>query len=118
MGCRYKETRIKKFAVSALSVFSLSRPVHRVLVLGFLGLALTVVPLYVLESLPSISIWQRLFGWSPSTGITRGAWALLHGDVETAVAFNFLSIPAVIIAAGIFAKDCITLMRSRTRAKV
>ena len=99
------------------STLTLSRPVHRVIVLGLLGAALAAVPLEVLESLPSVSIWQRLFGWAPSVGITRGSCALLHGDFARAISFNVLSIPAVIVAATIFFVDAARVLRGRRRGK-
>ena len=114
---RFTKNRFYKIVSFPISVLTLSRPVHRVVFFGVLGLTLAVMPLRTLGSAPQLSVWKRLFGWSPSEGMTRGVCAFLHGDIETAVAFHVLSIPAALIAVAIVIKDSVSLIKSSRLSK-
>ncbi len=102
---------MKRIAGLIFSILTLARPIHRVIFFGLLGLVLAMMPLNTLQSMPQFSIWMRLFGWSPSEGMTRGVCAFLHADIETAVSFHVLSIPAALVAAAIVIKDSISIVR-------
>ena len=110
---RFSENKFFRPVFFPVSILTLARPIHRVLFFGLLGLTLAIMPLSTLQATPELSIWKRLFGWSPTEGMTRGVCAFLHGDVKTAISFHVLSIPAALLAAAIVIKDSVALLKKR-----
>ena len=54
-------------------------------------LVLCIISLDSLESLPDLSISRRIgIPYSPTYGLTRAIWCLLHGNLSLAVRYNRL----------------------------
>lgn len=53
-------------------------------------LALAIVPLEMLQQVPDVCIWRRVFGvecWG--CGMTRALASMLKGEIAAAIAFNW-----------------------------
>ncbi|MBC7264110.1 MAG: DUF2752 domain-containing protein [Chloroflexi bacterium] len=90
-------------------------PASRLLLIVVACIALAIVPLNVLDALPQFCLWERLFGYCPVHGTTHALAALLHGDLESAVAYNanvLLIAPLLVV---IIARDLYLLLHQTRR---
>ncbi len=96
--------KLKKEFFEVISFSSKYRPLTFLTVL----ILLTITPLNFLEGLPNLSICSRILGEKCySVGITRGVSALLKGNLELAVSYNWISIPVLIVMVLIIFLDLI-----------
>lgn len=75
---------------------TLQTPRDRLIVFAIVSLAVFFVPFHWLENL---SIWKALDIPSPSIGLTRSYWLILHGDLVAA--WNFNKLIYLILAIGV-----------------
>jgi len=75
----------------------------RLLFIG-ISLALGLIPFLpadLIDHLPSVCLWKRLgFNFCWGCGITRAFWHLLHGELKTALIYNWR---IIIVAPILFA---------------
>jgi hypothetical protein len=65
-----------------------------------------------LTGLPQFSIFATLGLPSPSIGLTRAYWKLLHGDIAGAVRQNLMVVPVAITIGGIIIADGARILHS------
>lgn len=102
-------TRLKDIFVETVGLQS---PRGRLLFFGIISSGIFVVPYGWLSSL---SLWQYLGIQSPSIGLTRAYWRILHGDLVGAYERNWLIFVVLAIGLPLLAIDIITLLRTRKR---
>ncbi len=99
---RIDSRKIFKELVKVISLDSKYRPYT----LSFILVYLYLVPLYVLESYPKLSICAKILkDYCPSIGITRGVSSLIKGDLSLALNYNLLSVPVFIVMVSIILFD-------------
>lgn len=96
------------------SVVGLQTPAGRILFFVAVTIGVFLVPFRWLENL---SLWKRLDIPSPSIGLTRAYWRLLHGDVAGAWQQNKLIFVVIAIGGSLLAHDIYQLVASRRRAE-
>jgi Protein of unknown function (DUF2752) len=87
-----------------MQCLSLSSPMARLVVFGIGIAALTFVDVRAL-GLPNLCIWERLFGYCPVNGVTRGLSAFFHGEWESALRYNVSIAVLIPIIIGIVVAD-------------
>jgi len=95
--------------VSIIKFISLSQPKARVL---FFGSATVVIFFLPFDILHNFSIWARLGIPSPSIGLTRAYWLLMHGRPTEAWQMNKLIFLVVLIILSIVISDAIKIHRA------
>ncbi|HOG48132.1 MAG TPA: DUF2752 domain-containing protein [Anaerolineae bacterium] len=88
-------------------------PASRLIAIGVACGALAIIPLPVLDRLPQLCLWERLFGWCPAHGTTHALAALLHGDVPRALSYNLNIVIIAPLLLAIAARDICLLLRHR-----
>lgn len=88
--------KTRNFFREFLKVISLHSFYRPYVFIGVL-VALFLIPLRFLESSPNLSLCYTVLGeFCYSVGITRGVSALLKGNIDLAINYNFLSFPVLI----------------------
>jgi Protein of unknown function (DUF2752) len=100
----------KKIQQQIIDIVSLQTPRGRLLFFVITTLAIYVAPYGWLSNL---SIWQRLGIPSPSIGLTRAYWKLLHADPGGAWERNKLIYLVLAVGIPLLLKDCYTLWYTR-----
>ena len=97
-------------------IISLSNTKYRFFTFVAILFALWLAPLAALDAyLPQLSVCHWVLGrWCYSVGITRGVSSLLKGRLSDAIQYNPLSIPVLVVMAGIVIYDGYGIM-SRKR---
>jgi hypothetical protein len=95
------------------SFLSGATPVSRLVAIGVACGALALIPLPVLDSLPQLCLWERLFGWCPAHGTTHALAALLHGDLHGALAYNLNVVVIAPLLLFIAVRDLAQILRRR-----
>lgn len=88
-------------------------PASRLTAISLACGALAVTPLHILDSLPNLCLWERLFGWCPAHGTTHALAALLHGDLHRALAYNWNVVVVAPLLLFIATRDLYLLLRQR-----
>ena len=100
----------KKILRLAIETIGLQSARGRLLFFGIVSAAIFLAPYSWLSHL---SLWQYLGIPSPSIGLTRAYWLLMHGDVMGAYERNGLIFVILIIGLPLLAKDVFTLVKQR-----
>jgi hypothetical protein len=95
-------------------VVGLQTPAGRLSFFAIITFGVFVVPFSWLENL---SLWKRLDIPSPSIGLTRSYWRILHGDFVGAWQQNKLIFVVILIGGGLLMYDIYKLIVSQRRAK-
>lgn len=98
----------------ALDTIGLQTPAGRLLFFAIVSIAIFLVPYAWLANL---SIWQYLNIPSPSIGLTRSYWLVLHGDFEAAWVRNKLIYLVLFIGLPLLVIDVIKITKTTTRAR-
>lgn len=98
----------------ALQTIGLSSPKGRLLFFSLVTIGVFAAPY---SWLGHLSLWQHLHIPSPSIGLTRAYWKLLHLDFTGAWERNALIYAVIIVVAVIVAKDIYTLLQQQTSQK-
>lgn len=73
-------------------------------------LGLSIVPFEVLEKIPDLSLTRRLgVPYSPTYGLVRAIWCVLHGKLSLAVKYNrfiYLFFPVLTIQYWSLIRQC------------
>ena len=93
-------------------IIGLQTPRGRLLFFALISSAIFVAPYDVLAHL---SLWQRLGIPSPSIGLTRAYWHILHLDFGAAWHRNRLIYPVLAIGLPLLARDAYRLYAARRR---
>lgn len=102
-------TRLKDILIETVGLQS---PRGRLLFFGIISSGIFVVPYGWLSNL---SLWQYLGIQSPSIGLTRAYWRILHGDLAGAYERNGLIFVVLVVGIPLLAIDIIKLLRTRKR---
>lgn len=93
-----------------IEIIGLQTPRGRLLFFAIVSLAVFISPF---EWLSNLSIWQRLDIPSPSIGLTRAYWHLLHLDPVSAWQRNKLIFLVIAFGSVILLRDAYMLFRSK-----
>lgn len=107
----FRKTAAYLFSV-AINIIGLQTPKGRLVFFACIFALLLTVPFSVLTSGPSLSLYQHLGIPSPSVGLTRASWLLLHGEFRAAAGMNPLVYPVIAITIGIVAKDIAVVLQN------
>ncbi|MEO0077729.1 MAG: DUF2752 domain-containing protein [candidate division WOR-3 bacterium] len=75
--------------------------------------ALALVPVELVERLPTVCLNRRLFGFCPGCGTVRALSHLLHGDVAGALRHNFNCLIVAPLLVGLAAWYVVTAVKRR-----
>lgn len=79
-------------------------------------IVLAVVPVHVIEQLPSICLIKRVCGVScPGCGMTRAIASLLHGRYARAINFNPFAVEALIALCMIAIADVLFTLKRHSQ---
>lgn len=92
------------------SVVGLQTPAGRILFFVAVTVGVFIVPFRWLENL---SLWKRLDIPSPSIGLTRAYWRLLHGDIVGTWQQNKLIFVVIMVGLIVLGRDIYTLIQYR-----
>ena len=95
-----------------MDFLTLQKPEFRLGFFGLVTMVLLVTPYQFLEQ-HHLSLYERLHIPSPSIGLTRAYWKLIHGDFSGAWQRNKLIYAVVCIVLGIVVKDILELISKR-----
>lgn len=110
----YKQNLNEQINLNAVVIYIITALIATVII------TLCNISLEVLENIPDLSLTRRMgILYSPTHGLTRAIWCLLHGDLNLAVKYNrfvFLLVPLLIYQYGRLIHQCFYLrIFSRTR---
>ena len=88
-------------------------PASRLIAIGVACGVLALLPLSMLDTLPQLCLWERLFGWCPAHGTTHALAALLHGDLRLALSYNLNVIIIAPLLLCIAVRDLWQILRHR-----
>lgn len=109
---RVKQSTISKRRDVLVEIVGLQTPRGRLLFFGIVSSGIFLAPYAWLSNL---SLWQYIGIQSPSIGLTRAYWRVLHGDLVGAYERNWLIFAVLAIGLPILAIDIIKLIRVRKR---
>lgn len=105
---------ISSFKKFSSRILTLSYPKQRFFIFLFVILLLTILPFNTVAKTHDFSICSKLLGkYCFSVGITRGVASLLRGNFQTAIDYNFLSIPVLAILIGFILHDFFKIVRHK-----
>lgn len=100
-------TKLKSVLIETVGLLT---PRGRLIFFGITSSAIFLAPYSWLSNL---SLWQYIGIQSPSIGLTRAYWRVLHGDLVGAYERNWLILAVLAIGLPLLAIDLIKLIRSR-----
>lgn len=96
-----------------LNTVGLQTPIARLGVIGIGTLGLYVISYSALLKLPTLSVFSRLQIPSPSIGLTRAYWYLIHGQFANAWRMNKLIYIVAVVLVVLVTKDILSFRKSR-----
>lgn len=107
---------MKRFLALFLETISLQTARGRLLFAGTAHLLLVIVPYHWLDNL---SLYKHLgIHHSPSIGLTRAYWLILHSHLAESWQRNWMIFPVLAVGWSIVALDCYQLLRKLRRKRV
>ncbi|MCX6804708.1 MAG: DUF2752 domain-containing protein [Patescibacteria group bacterium] len=100
-----------------LNIIGLQTPMARLTVFTGTTICLYSISYSSLLQTPTLSLFSRLNIPSPSIGLTRAYWLLIHGDLNGAWQMNKLVYLVALVLAGIIVVDGIALLRKVASTK-
>lgn len=88
-----------------IDVVGLQTPRGRLIFFAGVTVFIFMISFEGLQDLPDISLYKRLGIPSPSIGLTRAFWHIMHGDFVSAYAQNWLIYPVLLVTGGIILND-------------
>lgn len=107
-----------KFKTHLLNTIGLQTPIARLAVIAIGTLGLYIISYSTLLGLPTISVYSRLQIPSPSIGLTRAYWYLIHGQFANAWRMNKLIYIVALVLVGLVTKDVLSLKKRNTKTPV
>lgn len=98
-------------SASLSDLIGLQTPPARLAVFSSITLFLVVIPYHTLLSIPTVSVFARVGIHSPSIGLTRAYWYVLHGQFQNAWQMNKLIFLVVPIVLALVVRDLLMLIR-------
>ncbi len=106
-----------RISQEVFEILSFSTKYRRFTFLGIL-LFLFFIPVDTLEAGPRLSVCAALLKeHCYSVGITRGSASILQGDFTRGIAYNYLSIPVLILLFGIIIYDTVKHLKFKQSQK-
>lgn len=96
-----------------LNTIGLQTPFSRIAAILSVTTFLYLIHYQSLLSIPTVSVYSRLNIPSPSIGLTRAYWYLIHGEFQSAWNMNKLIYFVAVVLATIVVVDVIRLIRNR-----
>ena len=97
---------IGKIKTISSRIFTFSYPRYRFFSFLLVLILLRILPFSWVAKTHDFSICSAVLGkYCFSVGITRGVSSLLRGDFRSAIDYNFLSIPVLVILIGFLIHD-------------
>ena len=90
-------------------------PVSRLLIIGTVTLTVALIDYNSLLKIPTLSVYSRLGIPSPSIGLTRAYWYLLHGKWLDAYNMNRLVYLVAAVLIVLVIVDAVNIIRNKIR---
>lgn len=114
VGGKNRHATVKQWLVDLIG---LQTPGSRLTVILGISASLYSISYSTLLSIPTISIFARLHVPSPSIGLTRAYWYLIHGQFGNAWHMNKLIFIVFGVIVGLVVIDSVTIARNLLKAK-
>lgn len=100
-----------------IDVIGLQTPRGRLIFFAGVTFFIFMLSFEGLQALPDISLYKRFGIPSPSIGLTRAFWHILHGDFISAYTQNRLIYPVLLVIAGIILNDIRYLILQKNKLR-
>lgn len=111
-GLKASISKLRRFL---LNVIGLQTPVSRLTLISVITLCIYEISYQKLISLPALSLYSRLHIMSPSIGLTRAYWYLIHGQWSEAYNMNRLIYVVAVVIISILAVDSYKIVKSKIK---
>ena len=109
-----KKSTLKRLSLQIVSIISLQTSRDRLL---FFCIATCVIFLLPYQALSHLSLWKALDIPSPSIGLTRAYWLLIHGDPVASWERNRLIFAVLAVGLPIIIYDAVAIYRTHRHRK-